>query len=53
MMLNMNKNDLGGAYVIISYKDLNDVILEIIYQTISSDKYSFSDPKTYSLVKNG
>ncbi len=45
------QNDLGGAYVIISFKDLNDVILEIFFQTISEDKYSFSDPKTYSLVK--
>ena len=45
------QNDLGGAYVIISLKDFNDVILEIIFQSLSDDKYSFSDPKTYSLVK--
>ena len=45
------QNDLGGAYVIISFKDFNDVILEIIFQSLSDDKYSFSDPKTYSLVK--
>ena len=45
------QNDLGGAYVIISLKDFNDVILEIIFQSLSNDKYSFSDPKTYSLVK--
>ena len=35
----------------LSFVDLNDVILEIFFQTISEDKYSFSDPKTYSLVK--
>ena len=45
------QNDLGGAYVIISLKDFNDVILEIIFQSLTDDKYSFSDPKTYSLVK--
>ena len=45
------QNDLGGAYVVISLKDFNDVILEIIFQSLSDDKYSFSDPKTYSLVK--
>ena len=32
-------------------KDFNDVILEIIFQSLTDDKYSFSDPKTYSLVK--
>ena len=45
------QNDLGGAYVIISLKDFNDVILEIIFQSLTDDKYRFSDPKTYSLVK--
>ena len=45
------ENDLGGAYVILSFNNFNDVILEIIFQTISDDKYSFSDPKTYSLIK--
>ncbi len=45
------QNDLGGAYLIISLKDFNDVILEIIFQSLTDDKYSFSDPKTYSLVK--
>ena len=45
------QTDLGGAYVIISLKDFNDVLLEIIFQSLSDDKYSFSDPKTYSLVK--
>ena len=43
--------DLGGAYLTISYKDFDEVIAEIIYQTISSEKYSFSDPKTHSLVR--
>ena len=45
------QNDLGGAYVVISFKDLNDVMFEIIFQTLSDDKYSFSDPKTFSLIK--
>ncbi|MEL0246190.1 MAG: sigma-54 dependent transcriptional regulator [Alphaproteobacteria bacterium] len=45
------QNDLGGAYIVISFKDLNDVMFEIIFQTLSDDKYSFSDPKTYSLIK--
>ena len=45
------QNDLGGAYIIISFKNLNDVMFEIIFQTLSNDKYSFSDPKTYSLIK--
>ena len=45
------QTDLGGAYIIISLKDFNDVILEIIFQSLTDDKYSFSDPKTYSLVK--
>ena len=45
------QNDLGGAYVVISFKDFNDVMFEIIFQTLSDDKYSFSDPKTYSLIK--
>ena len=45
------QNDLGGAYVVISFKDLNDVMFEIIFQTLSDDKYSFSDPKTHSLIK--
>ena len=51
-MFNTNvENDLGGAYVILSFNNFNDVILEIFFQTISDDKYSFSDPKTYSLIK--
>ena len=45
------ENDLGGAYVTLSFNNFNDVILEIIFQTISDDKYSFSDPKTHSLIK--
>ena len=45
------QNDLGGAYVVISFKNLNDVMFEIIFQTLSDEKYSFSDPKTYSLIK--
>ena len=45
------QNDLGGAYTVISFKNLNDVMFEIVFQTLSNDKYSFSDPKTYSLIK--
>lgn len=45
------QNDLGGAYVVISFKDFNDVMFEIIFQTLSDDKYTFSDPKTFSLIK--
>ena len=45
------QNDLGGAYVVISFNNLNDVMFEIIFQTLSDEKYSFSDPKTYSLIK--
>ena len=45
------QNDLGGAYSTISFKNYNDVIQEIIFQTIANDRYSFSDPKTYSLIK--
>ena len=45
------QNDLGGAYTIISSQNFNDVILEIIFQSLSDDKYSFSDPKTYALIK--
>ena len=45
------QNDLGGAYVVISFKDFNDVMFEIIFQTLSDEKYSFSDPKTFSLIK--
>ena len=45
------QNDLGGAYSVISFKNLNDVMFEIVFQTLSNDKYSFSDPKTYSLIK--
>ena len=44
-------SELGGAYLVISYKDFEEVIAEIIFQTISSEKYSFSDPKTHSLVR--
>jgi len=45
------QNDLGGAYVVFSFNNLNDVMFEIIFQTLSDEKYSFSDPKTYSLIK--
>ena len=39
---------MGGAYVKISYKLMDEVIKEIIFQIISKEKYSFSDAKTLS-----
>ncbi len=44
------KKDLGGAFLEISCTDVGDVIIEIIYQIISSEKYSFSDKKTHALI---
>ena len=44
------KKDLGGAFLEISCTDIGDVIIEIIYQIISSEKYSFSDKKTHALI---
>ena len=46
-------NELGGAYLVISYSELDKVITEIIFQVIETEKYSFSDPKTNSLIKYG
>ena len=43
-------NELGGAYLVISYSELDKVITEIIFQVIETEKYSFSDPKTNSLI---
>ena len=37
---------MGGAYIQISYKIMDEVIKEIIFQIISKEKYSFSDKKT-------
>ena len=45
------KTDLGGALVEISFTNFNQVIIEIIYQIISDEKYCFSDKKTHSLVR--
>ena len=42
---NLNKN-----FVNISFKDMDEVIKEIIFQEISTKKYSFSDSKTVSLT---
>ena len=44
-------NELGGAYIEVSYTELDEVISEIIFQLIESEKYSFSDPKTNALIK--
>ena len=42
--------DMGGAYIKLSFKIIDEVIKEIIFQTISTEKYSFSDKKTICLV---
>ena len=44
-------SDMGGSFVNISFKEMDEVIKEIIYQEISAKKYSFSDSKTISLIK--
>ena len=44
-------SDMGGSFVNISFKDMDEVIKEIIFQEISTKKYSFSDSKTVSLIK--
>merc|ERR1711988_1506471 len=44
------KKEMGGAYVQISFKLLDEVIKEIIFQIISKEKYSFSDKKTLALI---
>ena len=45
------ENEMGGSFVKINYSKLDDVVKEIIFQQIASQKYSFSDPKTISLIK--
>ena len=44
------KKDLGGAFLEISCNKFDEVIIEIIFQIISSEKYSFSDKKTHALI---
>ena len=44
-------SDMGGSLVNISFKEIDEVIKEIIFQEISTKKYSFSDSKTVSLIK--
>ena len=44
-------SDMGGSFVNISFKEMDEVIKEIIFQEISTKKYSFSDSKTVSLIK--
>ncbi len=43
-------SDLGGAYLLVSFSQFDEVINEIIFQVIESEKYSFSDPKTEKLI---
>ena len=43
-------SDLGGAYLILSFLELDEVISEILFQIIESEKYSFSDTKTNCLI---
>ena len=43
-------SELGGAYLVISFSKFDEVINEIIFQVIESEKYSFSDPKTENLI---
>ena len=45
------ESDMGGSFVNISFKEMDEVIKEIIFQEISTKKYSFSDSKTVSLIK--
>ena len=39
------KTDLGGALIEISFRNFDQIILEIMYQIISNEKYCFSDKK--------
>ena len=43
-------SELGGAYLMITFSKFDEVIKEIIFQAIESEKYSFSDPKTENLI---
>ncbi len=43
-------SDLGGAYLILSFLELDEVVSEILFQIIESEKYSFSDTKTNCLI---
>ena len=45
------ERDMGGSFVNIGFKEMDEVIKEIIFQEISTKKYSFSDSKTVSLIK--
>jgi len=42
--------ELGGAFTTITYNEMDEVVREIIFQIISSEKYSFSDKKTHALI---
>ncbi len=44
------EEEMGGAYLTINYDSLDEVIKEIVFQLISSEKYSFSDKKTKCLI---
>ena len=43
-------SELGGAYLLLSFSQFDEVINEVIFQVIESEKYSFSDPKTENLI---
>ena len=45
------ESDMGGSFVTVNFGEMDQVIKEIIFQEISLKKYSFSDPKTVSLIK--
>ena len=44
------EEEMGGAYLQINYDSSDEVIKEIVYQLMSSEKYSFSDKKTKCLI---
>ncbi len=44
------KSDLGGAFLEISYDKVDEMISEIIFQIISTEKYCFADQKTHALI---
>ena len=43
-------SELGGSYLNLTFKNFNTSIYELLFNTVSKNKYSFSDPKTKSLL---
>ena len=43
--------DLGGAYLEVTFNDIDEVVKEIIFQILTTESFSFSDSKTYALIK--